>query len=319
MTEHKEITGDDVQSPDLDEGKVSDPLDHAYALWGEGDYGGAVDELNRYLAQRPYSTEAFEMKIDVLWHANLNLYFAGMVESRYLGKHGTYQGLSPANRRLGKWHGIEMEYDSMASDRRKTPDINYRAAIMSISGHAMAAEPTRIDIKGVAEMSRALGTPSAALLEGLVNERAGRYAEAAEGLEKAVTGSPPVHEAFPILSRVYHAIGRRPRAAALSHLSMMSGNHLWYTTGAVNFDTLEQVVRGYDEFNPLQPDGAGLRFSGMPRFMTALEDLPRTPVRLPLGFKRFVKLFLPIWLLRTIESVVERTPLGRLVRSRRYR
>ena len=295
-----------------------DPLEDAYDAWGRGDYGAAVAELNQILARRPYSTEAFEMKVDVLRHANINLYFAGVIEKRYLAKKGAYKGLSDSNRRLGRWQRINAEFDRMSDDWRQKPDSTYRAAVLKFSNEFAEPDTRNIDLGGVADMSLALGTPSALLLKGLVDARMGNYDEAIQALETAVTASPPTHEGFAVLSRIYAAKGRRRRAAALAQLSLISTNHLWYTTGAINFSTLNVIMHSYEEFNPLQSDASDLRYSGIPRFLSALEDLPRTPVRLPLRFKRIVKWLLPIRLILAVETLLDKTPAGRMLRERRY-
>lgn len=295
-----------------------DPLERAYGAWGKGDYGAAVRELNQILARQPYASEAFEMKIDVLRHANLNLYYAGVIEKRYLAKQGTYRGISNSNRRLGKWNRIDAEFDRLQRDLRQNPDSVYRAAILNFSDNALTTDASNIDLIDVAEMSEALGTRNASLVKGVVEVRLGHLDAAIEALESAVRASPPSHEGFSILSRVHRAGGNRRRAAALAHLALISANHVWYTTGAINGATLENIQADYGKFNRLQTDAEGLRYSGLPRFLSAVEDLPRTPIRLPLRFKHIVKMFVPIRFLLWAERVVNTTPAGRWIRERRY-
>lgn len=299
--------------------RARSPLDEAYRAWGEGDYALAIAELNHVLEKQPYSREALEMKIDVLRHANLNLYFAGQISKRYLGNKGAYQGLVESNRRLGRWRQIDGELEKLAHDPLQHPDMAYRAAILNFADNVVMTETHDIDLAEVSEMAEALGTRNARLVRGLVEARLGEQAKSAQTLETTVCAVPPTHEAFGILSRTYAALGRWQRAAALAHLSMISSNHVWYTTGAINSETLESLQRAYREFNPLQRDAEGLRYSGLPRFLSSLEDLPRTPVRLPLSFKRVVKRLVPRRLLLGLEGLVNGTPAGQWIRQRRYR
>lgn len=299
--------------------RVRSPLDQAYRAWGEGDYASAIAELNHVLETQPYSREALEMKIDVLRHANLNLYFAGQISKRYLAVKGAYQGLTQSNRRLGRWRRIEGELEDLARDPFQKPDTAYRAAILRFADDVTMTDTHEIDLVEVSEMSEALGTRNARLVKGLVEARLGEQVKSAETLESTVCAVPPTHEGFGILSRTYAALGRWQRAAALAHLSVISSNHVWYTTGAINSETLQSLQRSYSEFNPIQRDAEGLRYSGLPRFLSSLEDLPRTPIRLPLTLKRCVKRLVPRRLLLGIEGLINGTPAGQWIRQRRYR